>query len=89
MVADMTGCALNNLRIKAGVSFFLLSPLTNFPVSSVVISGLPIANASLLDEATAAAEAMSLCYRHNKRIKFYVDAKVNPQNLAVVKTRAE
>ena len=51
--------------------------------------GLEIANASLLDEATAAAEAVSLCFRHNKRRKFYVAEGINQQALEVVRTRAE
>jgi len=54
-----------------------------------VCSGLEVANASLLDEATAAAEALSLCFRHNKRRKFYVDEEINRQALEVVRTRAE
>jgi len=51
--------------------------------------GMDLSNASLLDEATACAEAMGLCYRHSKRNKFYVDHRCHPQNIAVVETRAK
>uniref|UniRef100_A0A1I8HMR4 glycine dehydrogenase (aminomethyl-transferring) n=1 Tax=Macrostomum lignano TaxID=282301 RepID=A0A1I8HMR4_9PLAT len=47
------------------------------------------ANASLLDEGTAAAEAMAMCYRQNKRKSFLVDCKCHPQTIAVVQGRAE
>lgn len=66
-----------------------LESLLNYQTMVVDMTGLEIANASLLDEATAAAEAVSLCFRHNKRRKFYVDAKINRQALEVVRTRAE
>uniref|UniRef100_H2YW91 glycine dehydrogenase (aminomethyl-transferring) n=1 Tax=Ciona savignyi TaxID=51511 RepID=H2YW91_CIOSA len=65
-----------------------LESLINYQTMVVDMTGLDIANASLLDEATAAAEAVSLCFRHNKRRKFYVDEKINPQALEVVRTRA-
>ncbi|XP_060701588.1 glycine dehydrogenase (decarboxylating), mitochondrial isoform X2 [Hemiscyllium ocellatum] len=52
------------------------------------LTGMDVANASLLDEGTAAAEAMQLCHRHNKRRKFFVDARCHPQTIAVVQTRA-
>ncbi|XP_039261071.1 glycine dehydrogenase (decarboxylating), mitochondrial-like [Styela clava] len=66
-----------------------LESLLNYQTMVVDLTGLDIANASLLDESTAAAEAMSLCYRHSKRNKFYVDENVNPQSIDVVRTRAE
>lgn len=50
---------------------------------------MEVANASLLDEGTAAAEAMTLCTRHNKRKKLYISDRVHPQTLAVVKTRTD
>ncbi len=53
------------------------------------LTGLDIANASLLDEATAAAEAMSLCTRSNKRTKFLISDRVHPQSIDLIKTRAE
>ncbi len=56
------------------------------------LTGLPIANASMLDEATAAAEAMTLAHRVFKgsdEAIFLVDASVHPQTLAVIETRAK
>ena len=55
------------------------------------LTGLPLANASLLDEATAAAEAMTMCLRivRNERNTFFVSEDCHPQTIAVVKTRAE
>ena len=49
---------------------------------------MDIANASLLDEGTAAAEAMGLAFRSTKKRKFYVSDKVHPQTIGVVETRA-
>lgn len=51
---------------------------------------MKVANASLLDEATACAEAMTLCYRasNGKRAGFLADERLHPQNLALLKTRA-
>jgi glycine dehydrogenase len=51
------------------------------------MTGLDVANASLLDEGTAAAEAMSLCFRHNKRNKIYLSQNLHPQTISVVETR--
>lgn len=51
------------------------------------ITGLDVANASLLDEGTAAAEAMTLCTRHNKRNKLYISDRVHPQTLECIRTR--
>lgn len=53
------------------------------------LTGLEVANASLLDEGTAAAEAMSLCYRHNKRRKLLVSHLLHPQTISVVQTRCQ
>ena len=55
----------------------------------IYCSGLPLANASLLDESTAAAEAMAMCFHlsHNKRNRFFVDDRCHPQNVALVETR--
>ncbi len=69
-----------------------LEALINFQTMICDLTGLEIANASLLDEATAAAEAMTLCHRalpRNSRANvFFVSEKVHPQTLAVVQTRA-
>ncbi|XP_070336558.1 glycine dehydrogenase (decarboxylating), mitochondrial isoform X2 [Odocoileus virginianus] len=66
-----------------------LESLLNYQTMVCDITGLDMANASLLDEATAAAEAMQLCHRQNKRRKFFVDPRCHPQTIAVVQTRAK
>ncbi len=69
-----------------------LEALLNFQTLVADLTGLPVANASLLDEATAAAEAMSLCYQVQGRPEdraFFVASSCHPQTIAVVKTRAE
>ncbi len=65
--------------------------LLNFQQMIMDLTGMSLANASLLDEATAAAEAMALCRRANKKAKtnaFFVAEDVFPQTLDVVRTRA-
>lgn len=69
-----------------------LEALLNFQTVVSDLTGLPVAGASLLDEATAAAEAMTLARRAGKKLNtdtFVVDADVHPQTLAVLRTRAE
>nr|WP_290694285.1 aminomethyl-transferring glycine dehydrogenase [Halomonas sp. UBA3074] len=69
-----------------------LEGLLNFQQVVMDLTGMELANASLLDEATAAAEAMALCKRGNKKSKsnaFFVAEDVFPQTLDVVRTRAE
>ncbi len=67
-----------------------LEALVNFQTMVCDLTGLAVANASMLDEATAAAEAMTLCQRvgKSKSRVFYVAADVLPQTLDVVRTRA-
>ncbi len=68
-----------------------LEALLNFQTMVGDLTGLPTANASLLDEGTAAAEAMTLVRRANRSAAgpFVVDANALPQTVAVVRTRAE
>ncbi|EPC03720.1 glycine dehydrogenase [Litchfieldella anticariensis FP35 = DSM 16096] len=68
-----------------------LEGLLNFQQMVMDLTGMELANASLLDEATAAAEAMALCKRANKKSKsqaFFVADDVLPQTLDVIRTRA-
>ena len=68
-----------------------LEALLNFQTAVSDLTGLDIANASMLDEATAAAEAMTLIKRtaKSKSLRFVVDADTLPQTIAVIQTRAE
>ena len=69
-----------------------LEALLTFQQMVLDLTGMDLANASMLDEGTAAAEAMTLLHRVNKRNRsntFLVAADCHPQTIAVVKTRAE
>ncbi len=70
-----------------------LEALLNFQTMVCDLTGMEIANASLLDEATAAAEAMTLCRRAQDRKStanvFFVSERCHPQTIEVVQTRAE
>ncbi len=81
---------------QAEISQGRLESLLNFQTMVSDLTGLPIANASLLDEATAAAEAMIMFFNalnrdhdHVERGKFFVDNEIFPQTKAVLITRAQ
>lgn len=76
---------------QAEVSQGRLEALINFQQVCIDLSGLPLAGASLLDEATAAAEAMAMAKRvsKSKSNRFFVDERAYPQTIDVIKTRAE
>ena len=76
---------------QAEISQGRLEALINFQTAVIDLTGLPIANASLLDEGTAAAEAMSMFFskRKNKNAnKFFVSNECFPQTIEVLKTRS-
>ncbi|PZO66808.1 MAG: glycine dehydrogenase (aminomethyl-transferring) [Paracoccus denitrificans] len=68
-----------------------LEALLNFQTMVADLTGLPVANASLLDEATAAAEAMAMAQRvaKSKATAFFVGDDLHPQTISVIETRAE
>ncbi|MBR9861828.1 MAG: aminomethyl-transferring glycine dehydrogenase [Rhodobacteraceae bacterium] len=68
-----------------------LEALLNFQTMVSDLTGLEIANASLLDESTACAEAMTMAQRvaKSKAKAFFIDENCHPQNIAVMRTRAE
>ena len=71
-----------------------LEALVNFQTVVADLTGLPLANASLLDEATAAAEAMAMCLAVSRssgleRTEFFASQDCHPQTIAVMQTRAE
>ncbi|HEU5077812.1 MAG TPA: aminomethyl-transferring glycine dehydrogenase [Opitutaceae bacterium] len=77
---------------QAEISQGRLEALLNFQTLVTELTGLEIANASMLDEATAAAEAMALCHRvatDEKRMRFFVSEKCHPQTVDVIRTRAK
>ena len=75
---------------QAEISQGRLEAMLNFQTMVADLTGLPISNASLLDEATAAAEAMHMAHSIvGDRRKFLVAKGVHPQTLAVIQTRAE
>lgn len=76
---------------QAEISQGRLESLLNFQTMVTDLTGLPLANASLLDEATAASEAMNMLFHNgdtSKKNKFFVDANVFPQTKDLLQTRA-
>jgi len=78
---------------QAEISQGRLEMLLNFQTLVVDLTGLPMAVASLLDESTAAAEAMQMCFaikgKKGKRNKFFVSEDVHPQTIGLIQTRSE
>eukprot|EP00752_Nemacystus_decipiens_P012371 g10965.t1 len=74
---------------QAEISQGRLQSLLNFQTMVADLTGMDMSNASLLDEATAAAEAMSMCngLKNGKRKKFFVAEDCHPQTIALVQTR--
>src|SRR5690606_31583256 len=76
---------------QAEISQGRMEALLNYQTMLTDLTGMELANASLLDEGTAAAEAMAMAFQFQKqktRRKIFVDEKIFPQTLAVLKTRA-
>ncbi len=68
-----------------------LEALLNYQTMVIDLTGLPIANASLLDEGTAAAEAMAMfrtVHKHDHAVKFFVDQNSYPQTIDILRTRS-
>jgi glycine dehydrogenase len=78
---------------QAEISQGRLEMLLNFQTLVVDLTGLPMAVASLLDESTAAAEAMQMAFalkgKKGKKNKFFVSNDVHPQTIGVIETRSE
>ena len=75
---------------QAEISQGRLEASLNFQTMVIDLTGLEVANASLLDEATAAAEAMTMCRRLKEgRTTFFVSSECHPQTIGVLETRAE
>ena len=76
---------------QAEISQGRLESLLNFQTMVCDLTGMPMSNSSLLDEATAAAEAMTMCsgIARGKKPKFYVSSNCFPQTIEVCKSRAD
>jgi len=73
---------------QAELSQGRLESLLNYQTAISDLTGLPFANASLLDEGTAAGEAMAMAFRLNKRSRFFVSDQLHPHVIEVIRTRA-
>ncbi|XRB22695.1 glycine cleavage system P protein [Pseudoscourfieldia marina] len=76
---------------QAEISQGRLESLLNYQTMITDLTGLPMANASLLDEGTAAAEAMTMCsaFARGKKTKFLIDDRCHPQTIGVCVSRAD
>ncbi|MHC5051147.1 MAG: glycine dehydrogenase, partial [Planctomycetota bacterium] len=77
---------------QAEISQGRLEALLNFQTMICDLTAMEIANASMLDEGTAAAEAMTLCHRVNRKSKsdtFFVSERCHPQTIDIMRTRAQ
>ncbi|HVW21448.1 MAG TPA: aminomethyl-transferring glycine dehydrogenase [Opitutaceae bacterium] len=73
---------------QAEISQGRLEALLNFQTMVCDLTGLEIAGASMLDEGTAAAEAMMMCHRLKEGVRFFVSEACHPQTIDIVKLRA-
>lgn len=92
-ILDNPGWYTQYTPYQAEISQGRLEALLNFQSMVIDLTGLPIANASLLDEGTAAAEAMTMCYglrkgNKTKSNQIFVSDECLPQTIDVIKTRA-
>ncbi len=74
---------------QAEISQGRMEALVNFQTMVCDLTGMAIANASMLDEATAAAEAMAMCHDLKNSPRFFVYEGCHPQTIALLRTRAE